>query len=97
MEEDDGTYTAALRNGTWKFVWGSPGDNNDWYATDGSVTEAADDDGTATAAAGCTGAKTQLADSKVVKKWAAAVGGASAAATFSQPIDRKYQRDYEKH
>ena len=41
VEEDDGTYTAALRNGTWKFVWGSPGDNNDWYATDGSVTEAA--------------------------------------------------------
>ena len=45
-EEDDGTYTAALRNGTWKFMWGSPGDNNDWYATDGSVTEATDDDGT---------------------------------------------------
>ena len=46
VEEDDGTYTAALRNGTWKFMWGSPGDNNDWYATDGSVTEATDDDGT---------------------------------------------------
>ena len=42
VDDDDGTYTAALRNGTWKFMWGSPGDNNDWYATDGSVTEATD-------------------------------------------------------
>ena len=50
VEDDDGTYTAALRNGTWKFMWGSPGDNNDWYATDGSVTEGTDDDGTGTRA-----------------------------------------------
>ena len=46
MDDGDGTYTAALRNGTWKFIWGSPGDYSGWYATDGTVTESPDDDST---------------------------------------------------